>query len=86
MSAMAQFWGGGGSFVNRSVSDYEIVGGVPARHIGWRFEEDIRDKLNQIEWWNFPDDVIKDNMDIFSPFNDITKDKEIINKLNRLKK
>lgn len=74
---------GGGSFVNHNVADYEIVGGVPARHIGWRFDI-IREKLLEIKWWNLPEEVIKANIDIFSPFNDISKDEEIINKLNRL--
>ena len=76
---------GGGSFVNHTVADYEIVGGVPAKHIGWRFDENIREKLLQIEWWNFPEEVIRKNIDVFSPFNDIRHDNEIINKLNSIK-
>ena len=77
---------GGGSVVTHPVEDYEIVAGCPARHIGWRFEEDIREQLRQIEWWNFSDDVIRNNIELFSPFNDITKDKEIINKLKSIRK
>ena len=77
---------GGGSIVTHPVADYEIVAGCPARHIGWRFEEDIREQLRQIEWWNFTDEVIRKNIELFSPFNDITKDKEIINKLKSIKK
>ena len=77
---------GGGSVVTHSVQDYEIVAGCPAKHIGWRFEEDIINQLLNIRWWDFPDDVIKNNIDLFSPFNDITKDHEIINKLNEIKK
>lgn len=76
---------GGGSFVNHPVADYEIVGGVPARHIGWRFEEDIREKLLDVEWWNFTEEEIKNNFGLFSPFNDITKDKDILNKLISIK-
>lgn len=77
---------GGGSVVTHSVEDYEIVAGCPARHIGWRFDEDIREQLSCIKWWDFTDEVIKKNIDLFSPFNDITKDKEIIKKLKEIKK
>lgn len=77
---------GGGSIVTHPVEDYEIVAGCPARHIGWRFEEEIREQLRQVEWWNFTDEVIRNNIELFSPFNDITKDKEIINKLKSIKK
>lgn len=76
---------GGGSVVTHSVLDYEIVAGCPARHIGWRFEETIREKLLQIKWWDFSDETIRNNIALFSPYNDITKDIEIINKLNSLK-
>ena len=40
-------------------------GGVPARHIKWRFEEEIRNKLNDSEWWNWSDDYIRDNIESF---------------------
>ena len=40
--------------VTKDVEPYEIVGGVPARHIGWRFEEQIREELLKIGWWDWP--------------------------------
>ena len=76
---------GGGSVVTHSVEDYEIVAGCPAKHINWRFDEETRKQLLESEWWNLPDNVIKDNMSLFSPFNDITKDTKIINQLNKIK-
>lgn len=76
---------GGGSIVTHSVSDFEIVAGCPARHIGWRFDEDVREQLREIEWWNFPDEIIRKNIELFSPFNDLTKNKEIIKKLKEIK-
>lgn len=41
------------SHVVRDVKDYEIVGGNPANHIKFRFNEDIREKLLKIKWWDW---------------------------------
>jgi acetyltransferase-like isoleucine patch superfamily enzyme len=40
--------------VTKDVAPYEIVGGVPARHIGWRFDEQEREELLKIAWWEWP--------------------------------
>lgn len=40
--------------VTRDVRPYEIVGGVPARHLGWRFDEPTREALMRIRWWDWP--------------------------------
>lgn len=40
--------------VTKDVAPYEIVGGVPARHIGWRFDEQIREGLLRVAWWEWP--------------------------------
>lgn len=40
--------------VTKDVAPYEIVGGVPARHIGWRFDEQTREELLKIAWWTWP--------------------------------
>ncbi len=44
---------GAGAVVTHDVAPYEIVGGVPARHIGWRYEEDIIAALRRIRWWDW---------------------------------
>ncbi len=77
---------GAGSVVTHSVSPYEIVAGCPARHIDWRFDEESRNLLLQTKWWELSDEEIINNIDLFSPSNDITKDKNIINQLNSLQK
>ncbi len=40
--------------VTKDVAPYEIVGGIPARHIGWRFDEQTREELLRIAWWDWP--------------------------------
>ncbi len=40
--------------VTNDVAPYEIVGGVPARHLKWRFNEEIRTGLSEIAWWRWP--------------------------------
>ncbi|HDT2016364.1 TPA: antibiotic acetyltransferase, partial [Escherichia coli] len=39
------------TYVNFDIEDYAIVGGNPARIIGYRFEEEIIEKLKTIKWW-----------------------------------
>lgn len=41
-----------GSVVTKNVEPYSVVGGNPARHIKWRFDEEIRSALLNSEWWN----------------------------------
>lgn len=55
-----------GAVVTKDVAPYEIVGGNPAKHIRWRFDEDtLRDAIHQSEWWNLPMNQLRG-----LPFND----------------
>lgn len=42
-----------GAVVVKDVAPYEVVGGVPARHIKWRFDEDLRKRLLASQWWRY---------------------------------
>lgn len=47
-----------GAVVVKDVKPYEIVGGVPAKHIKYRFSKDIINKLLKIKWWEWDDSLI----------------------------
>ncbi len=47
--------------VVKDVPPYAIVVGNPARIIGYRFDDDIINKLLQIQWWYWDDEMIRNN-------------------------
>lgn len=48
-----------GAVVAKDVMPYEIVGGVPAKHIGWRFDEVTRMRLLNLSWWEYEPSEIR---------------------------
>ena len=48
--------------VTKDVPPYTIVGGVPARLIRTRFPEDIVAALQELQWWNWPEERIQANL------------------------
>jgi acetyltransferase-like isoleucine patch superfamily enzyme len=41
----------GGAIVTKNVEPYSIVGGNPAKHIRFRFDEDVIQKMLEFKWW-----------------------------------
>lgn len=50
---------GMGAIVTKDIPPYAIAVGVPARVIGYRFDERTRSKLLATKWWDLPKDQIK---------------------------
>ena len=44
--------------VTKDVEPYSIVGGNPAKHIRYRFDEPTREALLRIKWWDWPDEKV----------------------------
>lgn len=62
------------SVVTKDVQPYSIVGGIPAKHIKYRFEEDVIKKINDSEWWNWDKNKLKSNFKFFhNPLDFINK-------------
>ena len=49
-----------GSVVVKDVEAYSITGGNPAKHIGYRFNEQIRETLQKLRWWDLQINEIKE--------------------------
>jgi phosphonate metabolism protein (transferase hexapeptide repeat family) len=62
---------GTGAVVTKDVAPYTIVVGTPAKMIRQRFSDDIIERLERIQWWNWSREVLEArfedfrNMDMF---------------------
>ena len=60
---------GAGSIVTKDVSPFTIVAGVPAKVIRNRFPDEVIVRLNEIHWWNLPENKLRDNIVFFQQNN-----------------
>lgn len=54
-----------GAVVTGDVPPYAIVAGVPAKIVKYRFPEERIAELQEIRWWDWPDEKIRENIDWF---------------------
>ncbi len=60
---------GAGAIVTKDVPPYAIVGGVPAKVIRYRFSPEVIEKLLELQWWNLPDETLKEHIALFQQEN-----------------
>lgn len=56
---------GAGAVFTKDVPDYAVVAGVPARIIRYRYSPEQIEALNEIRWWNWTDEQIRERYDDF---------------------
>lgn len=72
---------GAGCVVTKDIPPYAIVVGNPARVIRMRCEDKWIERVERIQWWDFPERVIRDNFDLFQA--DLTI--KVIEQLEKIK-
>lgn len=60
---------GAHSVVTKDIPPYAIVVGNPAQLIGYRFNKEQIDYFLKIKWWDWPEDKIKEFMDVLCSDN-----------------
>jgi Acetyltransferase (isoleucine patch superfamily) len=64
------------SVVTKDVPPYAIVGGIPAKVIKYRFDEETIGALLQSKWWDLPDDEIGKKL---AAFTQTSLNKDLLN-------
>lgn len=64
-----------GAVVTKDVDEYSVVGGVPARHIKYRFTKEVMKIIKESKWWE---------LDIESARREIDRLDRIISEINNV--
>lgn len=57
---------GAGAIVTHDVLPYEIVGGIPAKHLRFRFSKEKIDFLQNLSWWDWDIETINRNLEFLA--------------------
>lgn len=68
---------GAGAVVTKDVPPYAIVAGNPAKVVKYRFDEETREMLLRVKWWDWEIEKIVDNVHILCG-NDVDAFKKLI--------
>lgn len=63
-----------GAVVTKDVPPFAIVGGVPAKVIKFKFSQEVIDRLEEIKWWDLPDEEITKRIDLWHKKNPTLED------------
>lgn len=58
-----------GAVVTKDVEPYSVVGGVPAKHIKYRFDSETNEIFQKSEWWDFPEEWFVKNTELMLNVN-----------------
>lgn len=58
------------AIVTKDVPPYAIVGGIPAKVIGYRYDEDTIKLLQKVQWWNQDIEWLKEHADLLCNMED----------------
>lgn len=70
-----------GAVVTKNVAPYAIVGGVPAKVIKYRFNEQQINELLDLKWWDKHESILKKNFKSMHNINNLYVLKSSLNKL-----
>lgn len=63
-----------GAVVTKDVEPYAIVGGVPARRIGYRYDPATIEALLKMKWWNRSPEWLRENWELLTDIDVLLKE------------
>ncbi|WP_188113311.1 CatB-related O-acetyltransferase [Nocardioides humilatus] len=57
---------GAGAVVTKSIPDYAIAIGTPAKVVKYRYPEEVIELIKDIDWWNWSDAKLRANVELFN--------------------
>jgi acetyltransferase-like isoleucine patch superfamily enzyme len=56
---------GAGAVVTKDIPPFAIAVGIPAEVVGYRYTDEIIELIKPVDWWNWSDDKLRANVDLF---------------------